>query len=123
MLIGPITLEAKVHFVNDATGQIGNADVSLPAGKPVTVEALHRAVGQTLAALPEGFRLMDGGEFFNKVLIREKFGRDGNFATPDGFSYDSDALSEAGRAAYTPPEPENNDVSAHDDFDDDEDEF
>ena len=117
MVVGPITLEAKVHFTKPDTNVIGSATVGLGVGEPVTLEALHRAVGQTLAALPEGCRLLDPSEFFNKVLVKEKTGRTGNFATPASFHYDADALAVAGRAAYT-PEPETDDEGDDEGWDD-----
>lgn len=120
MVVGPITLEAKVHFTKPGTNVIGSATVGLGVGEPVTLEALHRAVGQTLAALPEGCRLLDPYEFFNKVLVKEKTGRAGNFATPASFHYDADALAEAGRAAYT-PEPKTDDDEGDDENWDDDD--
>lgn len=120
-MIGPITLEAKVHFANDNQGVIGSAVVGLGVGEPVTLEELHRAVGQTLAALPEGSRLLEPGEFFNKVLVKEKTGRNGNFATPASFNYDTAALAISGQAAYT-PEPKSDEADEEDesDWDDDD---
>lgn len=118
MVIGPITLEAKVHFAKDDEGLIGSANVGLAPGQPATVEALHRAVGQTFAALPEGFRLLTPDEFFNKVLVKEKTGRTGNFATPASFHYDADALIKAGRAAYTPEPEDEPGADSDDDMDD-----
>ena len=123
MVIGPITLEAKVHFAIDADGVIGAANVGLAVGAPVTLEALQRAVGQTLAALPDGARLLTPDEFFNKVLMKEKTGRVGRFATPASFQYDPEALAEAGKAAYVPePEQPATDVEDAEDFDEDDDE-
>lgn len=98
-VIAPVTLEVRVHIVNDDTGQIGSAVVGLSPGRPVTRQALYRAIGQTLAAIPTGFRLAPPDDFFNKVLIKEKTGRVGNFATPSSFHYDVDALIVAGLAA------------------------
>lgn len=118
MIVGPITLEAKVHFAKDDEGLIGSANVGLSPGQPVTIEGLHRAVGQTLAALPDGCRLLTPDEFFNRVLVKEKTGRNGNFATPASFDYDTDALTDAGRAAYTPkPDTESTDDGDDDDED------
>jgi hypothetical protein len=123
-LIGPITLEAKVYFTNADGDVTGSANVGLGAGRPVTLEALHRAVGQTLAALPDDCRLLSPDAFFNKVLVKEKTGRIGHFATPSSFHYDVDALAQAGRVAYTPePEPESDDESDDEGFDEDEDDF
>lgn len=122
-LIGPIVLEAKVYFTNAEEGVIGSATVGLSPGKPVSLESLHRAVGQTLAALPDDFRLLNADEFFNKVLVKEKTGRIGHFATPPSFHYDVDALEQAGRVAYTPEsEPEAAAKSDDDDFEFDEEE-
>lgn len=121
MVIGPITLEAHIHFANDAEGVIGSANVGLAPGKPVTLEALHRAIGQTLAAIPDDCRLLTPDEFFNRVLVKEKTGRVGRFATPASFQYDTDALADAGRAAFT-PEPREAVVREDEDLDDDDDE-
>lgn len=101
MTIGPITLEAKVHIIRD-DGTIGSATVDLSPGKPVQIEDLHQAVGLALAALPDNFRLLTADEFFNCVLVKEKTGRIGHFATPESFRYDVDALTECGRAACPP---------------------
>jgi hypothetical protein len=98
-LLGPFTVDVKVHIANDEDGTIGAATVGLAPGKVPTLEAFHRAIGQTLAAMPDGYRLLTGGEFFNQVLVKEKTGRRGNFAVPASFNYDVDALTEAGRAA------------------------
>lgn len=120
MVIGPITLEAKVHVANDEDGTIGAATVGLAVGQPITLEALHRAVGQTLSALPDGYRLLSPSEFFNRVLVKEKTGRVGNFATPASFSYDAVALADAGRAAYTPELEEAGEPDEDDDWDEDD---
>lgn len=123
-MIGPITLEAKVHFAIDDDNVIGSANVGLSVGEPVTLEALHRAVGQTLEALPANARLLTPDEFFNKVLVKEKTGRVGKFAIPSSFQYDVDDLASAARAAYTPePEPTEsaNDESADDGWKDEDD--
>lgn len=117
-LIGPIVLEAKVYFTNAEKGVIGSATVGLAPGKPVTLESLHRAVGQTLAALPDDCRLLNADEFFNEVLVKEKTGRVGHFATPSSFHYDVSALAEAGRAAYA-AEPDA-DVENEDEFEDED---
>lgn len=101
-MIGPITLEAKVHFAIDSDNVIGSASVGLTPGQPVTLEALHHAIGQTLAALPEGSRLLTPDEFFNRVLVKEKTGHVGYFALPSDFYYDAEALATACAAAYVP---------------------
>lgn len=123
-MIGPIVLEAKVYFTNAEEGVIGSATVGLAPGKPASLESLHRAVGQTLAALPDDCRLLNPDEFFNKVLVKEKTGHVGRFATPSSFHYSVDALEQAGRCAYT-PEPESTaDVDRDgEDFDEDEEYF
>lgn len=111
-IAGPFTIDVHVHVANDAEGQIGSACVSLAAGRVPTQEDLHWAAGVALAALPEGWRLLDGAEFFNRVLVRKKFGRDGNFAAPSDFGYDVAVLTAAGHAvaaARKEKEPERED--------------
>lgn len=124
MIIGPITLEAKVHVANDEENMIGAATYTLPVGRAITAEDMHRAIGGVLAAMPEGWRLLDGNEFFNKVLVKEKTGRAGNFAVPADMDYDVEALTAAAKAAYV-PEPESADderTSEDDGWDDEDDE-
>jgi hypothetical protein len=120
-LIGAFTIDVKVHVENKAEGTIGAVTIGLAPGKVPTLEALHRAVGQTLSALPKGYELLGGEDFFNKVLVKEKTGRIGNFATPSSFLYDVEALAAAGRAAYT-PEPDDADDEPEDEeeFDDED---
>jgi translation elongation factor P/translation initiation factor 5A len=97
--VGPISLTAKVHCVSKKHRQFAEVEISLPPGRQVTVESLHRAVGRALAALGEDFRLMDAEEYFNQVVVRAKTGRAGKFAAPDSMWFDAGELTEAGRAA------------------------
>lgn len=95
--VGPITLEAKVHFTDGES--LGCATVGLAPAHPVTVETLYWAIGQTLKALPEGYVLLDAENFFNQVLVREKTGQAGNFAVPAPCDYDLDKVMDAAEAA------------------------
>lgn len=98
-MLGPFKVSVHVHVVNPETNQVGSAEVVLPVGNVPTKADFHRAVGDTLRTLPEGFRLMDGDEFFNQ-LIKDKFGAKGRFAMPPEYGYDVEALTAAGLAAY-----------------------
>lgn len=106
LLVGPVTFDVKVHVANDEDSVIGAVTVGLAPGKPVTHRSLLRAIGQALEALPDGYRLLSGDEFFNKVLVKEKTGRTGNFATPAGFGYDPEQLAADARAALAAKEPQ-----------------
>lgn len=97
-MLGPFKFSVHVHVVNDETSQVGSAEVHLPIGKVPTIADLHWAVGETLRTLPDGFRLMNGDEFFNQ-LLKDEFGAKGRFAMPEEYGYDVDALTAAGAAA------------------------
>lgn len=102
MIIGPITLTAKVYFTKGEDGKtVGSATVSLAKGQPVSLESLYVAVGQTLAALPDDCRLLNPDEFFNE-MIAERTGQRGRFATPANFQYDVEALIAAARNEVQP---------------------
>lgn len=101
-VLGPFTLEAKVYFTDEAGSVIGSANVGLSVGRVPDEAAIMRAIGQTLAAIGDEYRLLPAGDFFNKVLVKEKTGRAGNFAIPASFSYDPEALAEKAKAAYVP---------------------
>jgi hypothetical protein len=73
-----------------------------------------------LACLPEGYELLSGRDFFNKVLVKEKTGRIGNFALPSEFDYDLEALKEG--ASKFKVEPVQYDEEGDLDLDDIEDE-
>lgn len=107
-IIGPLMIEAKVYFATKDS--MGSATVGLGIGQPVSVEDIYRAIGQTLAALPKNYRLLTPDEFFNRVVVKEKTGRFGNFAVPASFKYDPDELAKTASEAYTPepatPEPD-----------------
>lgn len=100
-LIGPVTLEAKVHIASDDGSLQGDVTVSLPPGQVPTQDALNRVIGQALHSMPEGYRLMTPFEFINGVLLPD-VGVHGRYAVPASFQYDLDAVTAAGRAAYTP---------------------
>lgn len=97
-MIGPITLEAKVHFAT-SEGQIGAVTVGLPPGATVSHQRLLCAIGQALAVMPPDYRLLDGSEFLNHVLVREKTGRSGDFACPRDMEFDVQALVASARRA------------------------
>jgi hypothetical protein len=92
-VLGPIQLEAKVYFVNPETGDTATATYSFPPGRPVDKEAIESAFRKSAEAVGDtGFVLMAPSTFFNHVLVREKTGRIGNFATPRDFQYDAFGL-------------------------------
>lgn len=103
-MIGPFTFEIFLHVVNEEAGATGKVVLSTAPGRIPTEEDLHRLFGKALAALPEGFRLMDGEEFFNRVLVKEHTGREGNFAVPAACNFDVEALTAAALAAHKPDE-------------------
>lgn len=92
-IIGPVTLEARVHFACD--DKIGYATYGLSPASPVTGDRLVEVVKNVLKALPEGARLLEPDEFFNLVLVPEKTGQRGNFAVPAGFHYSVEELTGA----------------------------
>jgi hypothetical protein len=116
-LIGPFTFDVKVHVESQDERTIGAVTIGLAPGKVPTIEDIHRAIGQALAALPDGYTLLEGKDFFNRVLVKEKTGRIGNFATPASFRYDLAELETAARGAYQ-PEPEEVEESDEEDEDD-----
>lgn len=119
-LIGPFTIDVKVHVAGENT--IGAVTVGLSPGKVPTLESIQRAIGQAIAALPPEYHLLNGDDFFNKVLVKEKTGRIGNFATPSSFLYDVDALAASARAAYVPESKQDDeeDEELDDEFDDED---
>lgn len=122
-VIGPFTVDIKVHLGNEEDRTIAGVTVGLSRGSVPTEQDIHRAIGQALAAMPEGFALLSGGDFFNKVVVKEKFGRAGNFAVPSEWNYDVEALEAAARAAYVPAaesDDEGSDDEDYDDFDDED---
>lgn len=121
-MIGPITIDVKVHVGND-NGVTGAATVGLPVGEVPTIVDLHEAIGKALAALPGDFRLLEPGEFLNRVLIKEKTGRIGNFAVPPTMIYDAEALSAASRSAFESAAEGEQDFSEDDELDDDDDDI
>lgn len=101
-LIGPFQVELKVHVRNDATRQSAVVTYTLPPGRLPMLEDIHAALGASLAGIPDGFRLLDSHDFFNRILVKEKTGRIGNFAVSPEFDYDVEALTASARAAYVP---------------------
>ena len=118
-ILGPIVLKGFVHFT-DGQGVFGFAEVGLSPGAVPTEERLVRAMGNTLAAIPEGCRLLNADEFFNQVLVKERTGRVGKFALPGSMDYDLDAVTERARAAYVPSPEEVADEGDIDEEDEDE---
>lgn len=83
-----MTLEANVHFVNPETGDTATATYTFPPGQPVDEAAIERACRKSAEAVSDtGFVLMAPSTFFNHVIVRQKTGRIGNFATPRDFEY------------------------------------
>lgn len=101
-MIGPFTIELKIHVRNDEDGATGEIAYTCPPGRLPALEGLHAAIGESIKQLPEGWRLLDSDEFFNQVLVKKKTGRGGNFAVPDSFSYDVEALAAAAGVVHVP---------------------
>lgn len=89
-MIGPIQIEAKIHF--NVGGNIGFVNFGFPVGEPVTESDLLVAIGKAITEIREQFdqvELMHPEAFFNQVLVKEKTGRVGKFELPDSFDYDT----------------------------------
>jgi len=97
-MIGPITFDLFVH-VKGPNGESGEVTVGLRPGEVPTLQALHKAIGQALEALPEGFELADQDHFCSK-LINEKTGRRGTYVAPASMRYDVDELARLARASH-----------------------
>lgn len=101
-MFGPVTFEMKVHVINE-NGDTGYTACTLARGQLPAVEEIHRLIGESLAATNGGespFRLMEGEEFFNRVIVKELTGRKGNFAIGRDDEYDTTALAAVSTAAY-----------------------
>lgn len=86
-ILGPIEIELKVHMAHP-DGQQGVATYAMPVGQPVSADGLEIAVRSCLDAVGKhGFRLMGPDTFFNRVLIKDRTGRAGNFAVPLSMEY------------------------------------
>jgi len=102
-MIGPVQIEAKVHFVVD-DNQLGCAVVGLTVGNAVTEAEILHAIGQTLTAAKQQFakvELMDANTFFNAVVVAERTGRRGRFAVPASFQFDVERVAEDALATVT----------------------
>lgn len=66
-IIGPFTFDLYVH-VQGADGSIGSVTVGLSPGNVPTLESIHKAIGQALEALPEGYSLMEPDNFVSKLI-------------------------------------------------------
>lgn len=104
-MIGPFTIDIKIHVQSEKEGTIGSVTYGLSPGRVPTREDFIRGIGAALAALPDGYSLLNGDDFFNKVLVKEKTGRVGNFAVPGDCCYDVDALHDEAWAAFQKPQP------------------
>jgi hypothetical protein len=98
-MIGPVTFEMKVHFGNGDL--IGAATCGLAPGRVPTEQDIMELIGQTLKTIPadQDFELLSASDFFNKVIVKEKVGRVGNFAVPADFEYDTKHLAELSEVA------------------------
>lgn len=95
-LVAPIVLTGTIH-VSTTTG-VREVEVRFPPGTPITERDILRQVGKALNAVREGdpaAELYEAAEFFNEVLVTEKFGRPGNFDLPESFDYNASAVTAA----------------------------
>ena len=101
-MIGPVTFSMKVHFGNQQEQLIGSVNCDLAAGRVPDEKAVMEMIGEALNALPDDkdLELLSPSDFFNNVIIKEKFGRKGNFAVPNDFTYDVKQLTEVANAAH-----------------------
>lgn len=96
--IGPVTFDAVVHLVSE-DGRVARVTVGLAPGRPVDREAILHAISQAAAAGEQhDMKPMGPDTFFNHVLVKEKIGRVGNFATPSEMYYEL----ESGTIEYRP---------------------
>lgn len=92
---GPIEVEIKAHVTNGA-GTDGVVTIGLGHGHYPSVEQMRQAVAQAAQeSLPEGFRLMNKGEWFNSIMPRS-YDDDGDggrtrvrYAAPGGEDWDA----------------------------------
>lgn len=88
-LLAPIQLEGAIHFVHPE-GHTAKVTFTFGPGKPVTADALQRAIETASKAVAEqGFVLMGPDTFFNHVVVKEKTGQVGRFATPVAFQFEA----------------------------------
>lgn len=114
-VLGPVTLEAKIHVINPETGDMGVVTYNFSPGQPVTEESIEESMQAANDAVVEhGMLLMAPYTFFNHVLVKEKTGRVGNFAVPNSFHYDAFGLK-TGDA----PVQDCNDDECDEEYDDD----
>lgn len=88
-ILGPLQIEANVHFIHP-DGHSAKVNFTFAPGQPVTAEDIERALRKSANAVEDqGFVLMGPDTFFNHVVVKEKTGRAGRFATPSGFQFDA----------------------------------
>lgn len=91
-ILGPIQIEASIHLVHP-DGHIAKVTFGFPPGKEVSADDIEEALKKSSSAVEEqGFVLMGPDTFFNNVLVKEKTGRAGRFATPNSFQFDAFGL-------------------------------
>ena len=91
MITGPIEIDVKVHLLHPETGDTAIVTYGLSPGKVPGADSIREALNASLkAGERHGMVLMGAETFFNHVLVKKKFGRVGNFATPSEFRYDHD---------------------------------
>lgn len=90
-ILGPIEIDVKVHVVDPVTGNSGVVTYSLSPGRVPTEDFIKKAISESYDAVKDqGLAVMAPSTFFNYVLVKNKFGRVGNFAVPGEFDYTLD---------------------------------
>lgn len=99
-IVGPVTIELRVHVALD-DGRIGHTTCNLAAGTVPDRDAFMRMIGESLETIGPKGRILNDDEFFNSVVIAERYGKQRNsFAVPLDFSYDTAEVSREAREAY-----------------------
>lgn len=88
----PICMEMKVYAVEKETGKQAVLTMGLPVGVYPTRTTLEAIFQKAKDHLPDGFELMNKGQFFN-AWLREEYGTTENFAVPGGSDF-TDAVIE-----------------------------
>lgn len=89
----PITFEMSVYAVEEETGNQAIANMSLPRGQYPTPETIRALIKQAEQSFPDGYVLMNKGEFFN-AIISEEYGSNTKFATPGSSDFDESYVQE-----------------------------
>ena len=99
MKTGPVQISGKIHMIRHDEKATAVVDYDFKVGQPISQDYILEAIGKAIESVPKSFRLMDGSEFFNYVVVKEMTGRVGNFAVPQSFAWDPAELEASARAA------------------------